>query len=60
VQRIDKALELATSQPLSLENPASPIRQRHFEDVLCEIHRHRRSIHLGLLLVCGATHTSRQ
>jgi hypothetical protein len=27
------------------------IRHGHFEDVLCQIHRHRRSIHVGLLLV---------
>ena len=43
-------------QSLPVDDSARAIRQRHFENVLCEIHRHRRSIHVGLLLVVIATH----
>ena len=43
-------------EPFSLEDPPRPIGDGHFDDVLCQIDRHRHSIPLGLLLVCGATH----
>ena len=56
---VHQSFELPTGEPLPLEDPSRTIRERHFENVLCEIDRHRRSIHLGLLLVVVATHVSR-
>ena len=50
---VDESLELPARQPLPFDDPPRSIRERHFENVLCQINRHRRSIHLGLLLVCG-------
>jgi hypothetical protein len=53
VQPVDEAGELRARQSLPVDDSARAIRHRHFENVLCEIHRHRRSIHIGLLLVRG-------
>jgi hypothetical protein len=50
-ERVNQPLELPTREALSLDDSSPAIRQRHLEDVLCQIDRHRRSIHLGLLLV---------
>jgi hypothetical protein len=50
-QRVDEALELPSRQPLPLGDSIRTIRHCYFEDVLCQIHGDRRSIHLGLLLV---------
>lgn len=50
-QPVDKRLKLPACQARALENPAGPIRRRHFKDLLCQVHRDRRSIHIGLLFV---------
>jgi hypothetical protein len=50
-QRVDKRLELPTRQALPLHDSPRTIRHRHFKDILCQVHRHRRSIHVGLLFV---------
>ena len=50
-QRIDEPLKLAARQSLSFKDAAGPIRCRHLKDILCQVHCHRRSIHVGLLLV---------
>ena len=50
-EAVDKGFELPSRQPFSVDDSVRPIRQCHLEDVLCQIHRHRRSIHVGLLLV---------
>jgi hypothetical protein len=39
---------------------APPIRSRHFKIFLCEIHGHRRSIHLASCWLGGTTHDFRQ
>ena len=54
---VDESLEWPAGQPLPFDDPPSSIRQGHLENVLCQINRHRRSIHLGLLLVCGLATT---
>jgi hypothetical protein len=45
------SLELLTRQPLPFNDSLGAVRACHFENVLGEIHRDRRSIHVGLLLV---------
>jgi hypothetical protein len=54
---VEESLEWPAGHPLPFDNPPRSIRERHFENVLCQINRHRRSIHLGLLLVCGLATT---
>lgn len=44
-------IRTASREPLPVHDPMRVICHGHFEDVLCQIHRHRRSIHVGLLLV---------
>jgi hypothetical protein len=56
-QLVDEALELPAGQPLPFDDPPGAIRARHLTNVLCQINRHRRSIHFGLLLVCGLATT---
>jgi len=50
-QAIHERLELPTREPFSIDDPVGTIGDGHLEDVFCQIHRHRRSIHVGLLLV---------
>lgn len=52
-QPVEESLEWPARQSLPFDDPPLTIREGHFENVLCQINRHRRSIHLGLLLVCG-------
>jgi hypothetical protein len=54
---VEVALELPPRQALPFDDPSRSICEGHFENVLCQINRHRRSIHLGLLLVCGLATT---
>src|SRR5215467_6473501 len=48
---LEKSFERPATQPLSRHDPSRAVRDGYFEHVLCEIDRHRRSIHVGLLLV---------
>jgi len=50
-ESVKKGVELPPCEAPPIDDPVSPIRHGHFEDIFCEIHRHRRSIHVGLLLV---------
>jgi hypothetical protein len=50
-QRVDEPFKLAARQSLSFDDPTRTIRRRYLKDILCQVHRHRRSIHFGLLLV---------
>ena len=50
-QPVDERFELPAREPFAVDDPVRAIGHRHFEDVLCEIHGNRRSIHIGLLLV---------
>src|ERR1700730_12110623 len=50
-QRVDKRRELSTVQSPSFHDSACTIRRCHLEDILCQVHRDRRSIHVGLLFV---------
>jgi hypothetical protein len=60
-QCFEESLELTTRQPLPFDHAARAVRTPHLENVFCEIHRHRRSIHVGLLLVSwGHPRSSRQ
>jgi hypothetical protein len=54
------SLELPPRESLTPNDASGAIRERHLEYGLCEIHCHRRSIHIGLLLVRGSSHSSRQ
>src|SRR5215470_16645456 len=48
---LEKSLERPATQPLPRHDPSRAVRDGYFEHVLCEIDCHRRSIHVGLLLV---------
>jgi hypothetical protein len=50
-EALEKRFELSSREPLPVDDPVRAIRQGHLEHVLCQIYRHRRSIHVGLLLV---------
>ena len=47
----EKASEARTTEPLPPHEPPVGVSKRQFEHRLCEVDSHRRSIHLGLLLV---------
>src|SRR5262249_9491928 len=46
----EPALELTTRQATALDYPPGFVGHRQLENVLCHVHRHGCSIHLGLLL----------
>jgi hypothetical protein len=48
---VHERLELASCQAPTVDDAAPSVGHGHFEDILCEIHRHRRGIQVGLLLV---------
>jgi hypothetical protein len=50
-QRVDEPFELTAREPLALDDTTRPIRHRHLKDILCQVHRDRRSIHVGLLFI---------
>jgi hypothetical protein len=47
---VEPALELRTRKPCPLDNLPVAIGHGQFKDVLCQIHRHGSSIHVGFLL----------
>jgi DinB family protein len=46
-ERVDEPLELPSDEAFSLDDASRAIRERHFEHILCQIDRDRRSIHVG-------------
>src|SRR4029453_11970429 len=50
---IQESLEVASGQSTAIDNSTRRIGAHDFEDVLCEINRDGRRMHIGLLLVCG-------
>lgn len=55
---VKPAFKLAAGKPRTLHDAPVLIGHGQLEHTLCQIHRHSRSIHIGLLPGCADTHTT--